>query len=231
MRIPRLPTRQEAEAILAEAEKAKKEAVRKTSGTQSNIDNAADLTYNKNENGGDQNVGNRMDQGLAEGVPVRQGLGGTPQERRVRGTSENGRGSEVVPRKTVSESLSKAFHESGVVAAELYSFDDDRAAFSSALGAAREADAENGWCVTPQSAEDLSEKLTFMDEGGTIGFVLTDNGDIEGVFKNPEKNKTRRAMNGVMPQAIAAGGMKLDCYGVGLVKVYENYGFIPVARV
>ena len=70
-----------------------------------------------------------------------------------------------------------------------------------------------------------------MDGGSTIGFVVTDSGDIEGVFKNPEKNKTRRAMDGVIPQAIAAGGTKLDCYGVGLVKIYENYGFIPVARV
>ena len=223
----------QAEAILAEAKKSNKEAARKTSGTQSNIDNAADLTYNKNENenGGERYDSNRMDRGLAEGVPVRQGLGRIPQERRVRGTSENGRGHQGVLRRNLSKSLSRAFNESGVVAAELYSFDGDRAAFSSALDAAREADAKNGWCVTPQSVEDLSGKLTFMDGGSTIGFVVTDSGDIEGVFKNPEKNKTRRAMDGVIPQAIAAGGTKLDCYGVGLVKIYENYGFIPVARV
>lgn len=221
-----LMNRKQAEAILAEAKKSNKEAVRKTSGTQSNIDNAADLTYNKNENGGDQNVSNRMDQGLAEGVPVRRIYDN--RDAQARG---NGRGHQGILRRNLSKSLSRAFNESGVVAAELYSFDGDRAAFSSALDAAREADAKNGWCVTPQSAEELSGKLTFMDDGSTIGFVLTDSGDIEGVFKNPEKNKTRRAMSGVMPQAIAAGGTKLDCYGTRLVRLYENYGFVPVARV
>lgn len=70
-----------------------------------------------------------------------------------------------------------------------------------------------------------------MDEGGTIGFALTDDGDIEAVFKNKQLNHTRFAMNGVMPQAIAAGGVKLDCYDDGLVRVYERYGFTPVARV
>lgn len=79
--------------------------------------------------------------------------------------------------------------------------------------------------------EELSGKLTFMDDGSTIGFVLTDSGDIEGVFKNKAKNKTHFAMNGVIPQAIAAGGTKLDCYGEGLVANYERYGFVPVARV
>lgn len=70
-----------------------------------------------------------------------------------------------------------------------------------------------------------------MDEGGTIGFALTDGGDIEAVFKNKQLNHTPHAMDGVMPQAIAAGGVKLDCYGEGLVNVYESYGFTPVARV
>ena len=34
-----------------------------------------------------------------------------------------------------------------------------------------------------------------------------------------------------MPRALAAGGTKLDCYGENLVKAYERYGFVPVARV
>ena len=193
---------------------------------QFNIDNAENNAYNKNRNGGEQYDSSRMDQGMAEGVPVRRIYDN--RDAQARG---NGRGNQGILRRNLSKNLSKAFNESGVVAAELYSFDGDRAAFSSALDAAREADAKNGWCVTPQSAEKLSGKLTFMDDGSTIGFVLTDSGDIEGVFKNPEKNKTRRAMSGVMPQAIAAGGTKLDCYGTRLVRLYENYGFIPVARV
>ena len=113
----------------------------------------------------------------------------------------------------------------------MQNFDADSAAFSSALEAARTADADHGWAVTPQTAEDLQGKRTFMDEGGTIGFALTDDGDIEAVFKNKQLNHTRFAMDGVMPQAIAAGGVKLDCYGEALVNFYERYGFTPVARV
>ncbi|MCR5611888.1 MAG: hypothetical protein K6F68_08705 [Clostridiales bacterium] len=70
-----------------------------------------------------------------------------------------------------------------------------------------------------------------MDERATIGAAVTKDGDIEGVFKNPVKNITHMALNGVMPQFIEAGGKKLDCYGENLVRIYENYGFIPVARV
>lgn len=120
--------------------------------------------------------------------------------------------------------------KSGVAATELYDFDADSGVFSSALDAARAADTENGWCVTPQSKEQLKGKKTYMDAGGTIGFALTKDGDIEAVFKNKAKNHTRRALDGVIPQAIADGGVKLDCYGEGLVATYERYGFIPVAR-
>lgn len=120
---------------------------------------------------------------------------------------------------------------SGVVPTELHDFGSDSAAFASALMEARNADPENGWCVSYQTEGELKGKLLFMDDAHSIGFAITPDGDIEAVFKNKEKNHTHFAMNGVMPQAIAAGGVKLDCYGDGLVRVYERYGFIPVARV
>lgn len=34
-----------------------------------------------------------------------------------------------------------------------------------------------------------------------------------------------------IPQAVALGGNKLDCYGHNLVDIYSKYGFEPVARV
>lgn len=198
--------------------------------SQLNIDNAAISEYTETKtqgSGGVSDVGNRVDSGVAEGVPVRR----ISSEETPRGTRGFGRRHQVFPRRAVSQDLQNAMNQSGVVAAELYDFDADTAAFSSALDEARNADAKNGWCVTPQNAEDLQGKATFMDADGTIGFAVTSDGDIEAVFKNREKNKTPRAMNGVMPQAIATGGVKLDCYGDVLVGIYENYGFIPVARV
>ncbi len=35
----------------------------------------------------------------------------------------------------------------------------------------------------------------------------------------------------MIPIAIANGGTKLDCYGAGLVRLYAQYGFVPVAKV
>lgn len=201
------------------------DAVEAGKNVQLNIDNAENSGYTE-ENGGVSNDGNRMDRGMAEGVPERQDTRGKREE-----TWRDGRTNQVLSRRNLSQSVQNAFTESGVVAAELYDFDADNAAFSSALDAARAADASHGWAVTPKSSAELQGKRTFMDEGGTIGFALTDDGDIEAVFKNKQLNKTPHAMDGVIPQAIADGGKKLDCYGEKLVSIYEDYGFVPVARV
>lgn len=192
---------------------------------QFNIDNAEDSGYTES-NGGVSNESDRMAGGMAEGVP-----GGQISGRRDAGGRQNGRTNQVFSGRGLSQNLQRAFEQRGVVAAELYNFDADSAAFSAALEAARTADADHGWAVTPQSTEDLQGKTLLMDEGGTIGFAVTADGDIEAVFKNKQLNHTPHAMDGVMPQAIAAGGVKLDCYGKDLVRIYERYGFTPVARV
>lgn len=201
------------------------DAVEAGKNVQLNIDNAENSGYTET-NGGVSNDGNRMAGGMVEEIPR-----GQFSDRRDAGGRQSGRTNQVLSRRNLSQSVQNAFTESGVVAAELYDFDADNAAFSSALDAARAADADHGWAVTPKSPAELQGKRTFMDEGGTIGFALTDDGDIEAVFKNKQLNHTRFAMNGVIPQAIAEGGKKLDCYGDGLVRVYERYGFTPVARV
>lgn len=192
---------------------------------QFNIDNAENSGYTES-NGGVSNESDRMAGGMAEGVP-----GGQFSDRRDAGGRQNGRTNQVFSGRGLSQNLQRAFEQRGVVAAELQNFDADSAAFSSALDAARTADADHGWAVTPQSAEGLQGKTLLMDEGGTIGFAVTADGDIEAVFKNKQLNHTPHAMDGVMPQAIAAGGVKLDCYGKDLVRIYERYGFTPVARV
>ena len=200
--------------------------------TQFNIDNAENSGYT-GENGGVSNDGNRMDRGMAEGwASGRPDAGRSPQSGRSWRSSEDRRGGQELHRILhVEESVRDALNQSGVVATELYDFSADKAAFSAALDEARNADVKNGWCVTPQPVENLQGKQPYMDADGAIGFVIAGGGDIEGVFKNSQRNKTRRAMDGVIPQAISNGGEKLDCYGPGLVKIYERYGFIPVARV
>ena len=201
---------------------------KKSGNEKLNIDNAEKSSYNgsKNKNGGDQYDGNRVAGSVRERS---SGLRGIDSQRE--GGRNFGRGhQEFSGVLRINDELDKAFKESGVVATELYDYSGDSAAYSSALDAARNADEKNGWCVTPQSPEELNGKKLRMDASNSIGYVLSD-GDIEGVFKNKEKAEGKGMLDRVMPQAIAEGGNKLDCYGHGLVYVYERFGFIPVARV
>ena len=213
----------------------KAERAANTAKAQLNIDNTVIYNYTESINddvqGGLPNDGNRVDRGLAEEVPGGQYLGGNTQAGREWGSLQNGRGSQKLSRRDLTQSVKDVLKDSGVVAAELVDYSADSAAFSEALASARAVDGQNGWAVTPQSVDDLQGKKLFADANGTIGFAITPDGDIEAVFKNKVLNKTAHAMDGVMPQALALGGMKLDCYGDALVRVYERYGFTPVARV
>lgn len=168
---------------------------------------------------------------MVEGVPEHQSVGGDSQEGRTWSSTEDGRGSQGFSRGDLTQGVKRVLNDSGVVAAELKDYSADSAAFSNALTAARATDAKNGWAVSPQDTNELQGKRLLMDVNGTIGLAITSDGDVEAVFKNKALNKTHLAMDGVMPQALAAGGTKLDCYGEALVKVYERYGFTPIARV
>ena len=192
---------------------------------QLNIDNTANLNYteniNNNEQAGVLNDSDRVDRGMVEGVSERQNFGG---ERT--GEGRDGRGYQGLSRRDLTQGVKRVLNDSGVVVAELKDYSADSTAFSNALSAARTMGQQNGWAVSPQDANELQGKHLLMDTNGTIGFAITSDGDIEAVFKNKALNKTRRALDGVMPQALALGGAKLDCYGENLVNTYERYGFI-----
>lgn len=104
--------------------------------------------------------------------------------------------------------------------------------YEQSLAEGRNSDPKNGWCVTPKTTAELAEEnvRTFMNEDGTAGFGIAQNGDIVAVFKN-RNGGPKKALNTLMPIAIEQGGDRLDCYGEGSVGVYAQYGFIPVARV
>ena len=189
-----------------------------------NIDNTANRNYteniNSNEQGGVPNDSDRVDRGMVEGVPEHQRVSGNSQEGRAWSSTEDGRGSQGFSRRDLTQSVKRVLNDSGVVATELKDYSADSAAFSNALTAARATDAKNGWAVSPQDTNELQGKHLLMDANGTIGLAITSDGDVEAVFKNKALNKTHLAMDGVMPQALAAGGAKLDCYGEKLVNTY-----------
>ncbi len=132
----------------------------------------------------------------------------------------------------LSSGLQSAYSERGISPFELVNNSNDHAAFSFALDEARNSDSNNGWAVTPKSAETLDEEnvATFMHPEGGAGFGIMPDGDIVAVFKK-KNGGLKRALLTLLPAAIESGGNKLDCYGAGLVWQYSAYGFIPVASV
>lgn len=191
---------------------------------QLNIDNDANPGY----------TGSRMDGGTAYGERSDQlhgasgkGVRGTTAEndRRMSEGRTLGRGD----LRGLRERRSVTVSSGGVVTTEILS-SQDSAVFSSALDAARAADSRNGWAVTPKTAEELGGHEMVLAANGSAGAAIAADGDIQAVFRNA-KTGVKGSMEAIMPRAIELGGDKLDCYGEGLVRVYENYGFVPVARV
>lgn len=133
----------------------------------------------------------------------------------------------------LSEQAVSTIYSRGVDVAETKNVSANGAAFSIALDEARLADAKNGWAVTPKTEHEIVESgvQVFMDSNGAVGFGIAPDGDIEAVFANKSKGAPRRATDSIIPEAIANGGTKLDCYGPELVKIYARHGFVPVARV
>lgn len=200
-----------------------------------NIDNTESQAYNKiNENGGAFDGRNNQLDG-APGEGVRTGRGGSRADSGIQnGGSQDGQGnlsdSGIV---LLSPEAQQTLSERGIVNVELHDSSMDNTAFSAALDAARAADSKNGWAVTPKDANALTEAgtRTFLDRNGSTGFAIAKDGDIEAVFANKTAGAPKGATKSTMPQAIANGGNKLDCYGTDLVRIYSKYGFIPVARV
>lgn len=196
-------------------------------GTQSGVSPEARLSVGdaapRKGADGDGDTGARLD-----GLSGRRGRDRVVQGDGVLGR-ENSPDAEIV---RLSETDKKLISDSGATAVELNDYTEQPAVFSSALEAAREADTINGWAVSPQDAEDLRKRKVklLLNDDGTIGLGVTPDGDIIGVFKNPQ-SQTKRALFTMLPTAIANGGVKLDCYGAELVGQYQRFGFIPVARV
>lgn len=118
-------------------------------GTQSGIQ-TADNGENTDGNGG---VGTRLD-GMSGGREVSEDI---PGER------NDGRGDTQLSKVVrLSVQNNKSITDSGSSTVELQDFTDDPAAFSSALDAARNADTENGWAVSPQLLRELFCKTLML---------------------------------------------------------------------
>ena len=216
------------------------EGARQGNNTQrsikSNIDGTQAAGYNNELTGGVQN--GRAQEGTA-GAELDGTSGEGVSERRIRAAGRDsaegralGQGDLSVSGSVqLSDSSKQLLNDRSVGTVEM-EYSTDHAAFSALLDEARDADKENGWAVTPKSVEELENCRTFLSADGGVGFALAPNGDIEAVFRNRNRHPQGRAMRSVIPQAIANGGTKLDCYGPRLAQVYADAaGMVPVCRV
>lgn len=131
----------------------------------------------------------------------------------------------------VSPETQAAVERSGATPLELRDTTSDPQLFSSALEEARQKN-PHGLMVSPKTVEELSQPgtRTFMSADNMAGALVTADGDIEAVFKNPQ-SKAKQAATSLLITAVENGGRKLDCYGEDLVQTYNDRGFEAVAKI
>lgn len=132
---------------------------------------------------------------------------------------------------TVSPGTQAAIEQSGATPLELRDTSSDPQLFSTALEEARQKN-PHGLMVSPKTVEELNQPgtRTFMSSDNMAGALVTADGDIEAVFKNPQ-SKAKQAATSLLITAVENGGRKLDCYGDELVHTYNGRGFEAVARI
>lgn len=132
---------------------------------------------------------------------------------------------------TVSPGTQAAIEQSGATPLELRDTSSDPQLFSTALEEARQKN-PHGLMVSPKTVEELNQPgtITFMNADNMAGALVTADGDIEAVFKNPQ-SKAKQAATSLLITAVENGGRKLDCYGDELVHTYNGRGFEAVARI
>lgn len=149
----------------------------------------------------------------------------------VDGRNATGRSQVVRGFITASPETQAAVAQSGATPLELRDTTSDPQLFSTALEEARQKN-PHGLMVSPKTVEELNQPgtITFMSADNMAGALVTADGDIEAVFKNPQ-SKAKRAVTPLLITAVENGGHKLDCYGDGLVQKYNQSGFEAVAKI
>ena len=148
------------------------------------------------------------------------------------GGRDNAGGSQVLRGfLTLSPEAQASIERSGATPLELRDTTSDPQLFSSALDEAIRKNS-HGLMVSPKTVEELSSPgtRTFMSADNMAGALVTADGDIEAVFKIPQST-AKQAATSLIITAVENGGNKLDCYGKGLVKTYNQRGFEAVAKI
>ena len=130
--------------------------------------------------------------------------------------------------RSVHGSTKQSMNDNGIADLDLQRTTDAKQ-FDTSIKAAIKSQPVGG-CVDAHPIDELKDYKLFLASNGMAGVAVKPDGDITAVFKNYEY-KQRGAVNDLIITARANGGVKMDCYGIGLVNMYEKCGYVPVARV
>lgn len=70
----------------------------------------------------------------------------------------------------------------------------------------------------------------FLSDDNSVGFALHGE-DIVSVFSDKTVADHPKSIYSILLNALEAGGRKLDCYGKGLVRLYERMGFVLDGKI
>lgn len=181
-----------------------------------------------NENGRqgtEEGTANEGQPGQYAGVPG-QTFSGDNQV--LSGEGRNGRANsrwfESVP-------ITEKARAKGIDPVDLRTDNNDPSSFYTAIGDAK-ASNDHGAFVDQHSVDEYGNMQTFMSDDGGVGVAVKDDGDIVSVFKNPEKNQSKKSSTSILFTALENGGKKLDNFNSNVLsQIYLQHGFIPVARI
>ena len=100
--------------------------------------------------------------------------------------------------------------------------------YSKKLNDAKSSNPNVYWSVSEVSPEDAQAGIVIDKNYGSI--MVAANGDIKGLFKNPE-TKTRGVGAKLVQQAVNNGGRTLDNFDGFLTKIYKEAGFRVTGRI
>jgi hypothetical protein len=135
------------------------------------------------------------------------------------------------PRWIESVPITEKTRAKGIDPVELRTDNHDASSFYSAIGEAKTAN-PFGAFVTQHEVDEYSGMRTYLSADDGVGVAVTSDGDIVSVFKNPDKNQSKKASTSILFTALENGGKKLDNFNsADLSDIYLQHGFVPVARI
>lgn len=126
-------------------------------------------------------------------------------------------------------SMRRAYARNGISAPDFYELEQTRAnatKFRASISRSKKR-SKFGAAVFVYEGSDYAKTRMFLSKDGLSGFAIKPDGDIVSVFSDKSVKHGRAALE----LAVAAGGLKLDCFDTILPKFYHAHGFEVAKRL